>query len=103
MVIIEVFERRYPPARRHPRRHHPGHRRRDPARPDADTIQRKSAPGSKPACADATHNRTSQHQSRHVCFWTSDFATHIRTIRSQMRPLLGSTLSPRPGSKQLSP
>ena len=81
-------------ARRPSLNSHPGYRRRDPARPTNTNVQGRPAPGSRPACASAAHNRTSHDQSRHVCFSTSDIATYIKTVRSQMRPLLGSIPQP---------
>jgi len=60
---------------RHPGLHrYPGYRRRDPARPDADTIQRRPEPGSGRARAGATHKQTSLYQNRHVRFSASAFA-----------------------------
>ena len=78
------------PARRPSLRSRPGHLRRDPARLIVFLLQGTPAPGSGPACADAAQKQTPEPQNRTVRLSTSAFATHIQTVRSQMRLLFGN-------------
>ena len=83
------------PGRRRPQCSHPGYRRRDPARPDADTIQGRPAPGGRPARAGTAQKQTPEQHNRSVRFSASAFTTHIQTVRYRARPLLGSNWLPR--------
>jgi hypothetical protein len=83
------------PGRRRPQCSHPGYRRRDPARPDADTIQGRPAPGGRPARAGTAQKQTPEQHNRSVRFSASAFTTHIQTVRYRARPLLGNNWLPR--------
>src|SRR3546814_16319890 len=72
------------PARRRFRRRHPGAKRRDPARPIANTIQ------GGPACARHADKRTKLYQNRTICLCKYAFANQIQPVTSQARQLLRS-------------